>query len=443
MENKGLKTCLTIGIGIILALVIFSAGAGAGYFAERLINPDEIVSGPVECPPCPEIEATSIPEGEGEAEGPQTPECPECPYGDPSGSTPEEYEELFAPFWETWEIIHEEYVDQPVNDRELMQGAIEGMLNALDDRHTSYMNPEEFEQANESLEGEYEGIGAWVDITGDYVEIISPMKGSPAAEAGLMPNDKVIGVNGEDVTGVPGDLVLNQILGPAGTDVTLTIQRNSETFEVTITRRNIVVPTVESEMLEDNIGYVALYTYGENTTEQLQESLEELLAQDPEGLILDLRDNGGGYLNTAIQVVSEFIGDGVVMYEQYGDGETYTYEAIPGGLATEIPLVVLVNGGTASASEITAGAIQDYDRAPLVGTTTYGKGSVQTWIELEENAGGVRVTIARWLTPDGRQISGEGLEPEYIVEMTMEDFEQGRDPQLDKAIEVLNDLIQQ
>ena len=439
MENKGLKTCLTIGIGIILALVIFSAGAGAGYFADRLINPDPIVSGPVECPPCPETEVTLIPEDEST---PETLQCPECPYVDPSGSTPEEYEELFAPFWETWEIVHKEYVDQPVNDRELMQGAIEGMLNALGDRHTSYMSPEEFEQANESLEGEYEGIGAWVDITGDYVEIISPMRGSPAAEAGLQPNDKVIGVNGEDVTGVPGDLVLNQILGPAGTDVTLTIQRDSETFEVTITRRNIVVPTVESEMLENNVAYVALYTYGENTTEQLQQSLNELLEQDPDGLILDLRDNGGGYLNTAIQVVSEFIGNGVVMYEQYGDGETYNYEAIPGGLATEIPLVVLVNGGTASASEITAGAIQDKQRAPLVGTTTYGKGSVQTWIELEDNAGGVRVTIARWLTPDGRQISGEGLEPEYVVEMTAEDFEQGLDPQLDKAIEVLKDIIQ-
>lgn len=438
MENKGLKTCLTIGIAVILALVIFSAGGVAGYFADRLINPDAVVSGPVECLPCPESEVTITPQGETL----QVPECPECPYIDPSGSTPEEYEALFAPFWETWDIVHEEYVDQPVNDLELMRGAIEGMLNALDDRHTSYMNPEEFMQANESLEGEYEGIGAWVDITGEYVEIISPMKGSPADEAGLQPNDKVIGVNGEDVTGVPGDLVLNQILGPAGTDVTLTIQREDETFEVTITRQNIVVPTVDAEILEDNIAYIALYTYGENTTDQLRQSLTELLEQDPDGLIFDLRDNGGGYLNTAIQVVSEFIGEGVVMYEQYGDGETYTYEAIPGGLATEIPLVVLVNGGTASASEITAGAIQDVGRAPLVGTTTYGKGSVQTWIELKDNAGGVRVTIARWLTPDGRQISGEGLEPEYVVEITQEDFEAGRDPQLDKAIEVLKGIIQ-
>ncbi len=151
--------------------------------------------------------------------------------------------------------------------------------------------------------------------------------------------------------------------------------------------------------------------------------------------------NGGGYRNTAIEVVSEFVAEGVVMYEQYGNGDTYSYEAIPGGLATEIPLVVLVNDGTASASEITAGAIQDLERAPLVGVTTYGKGSVQNWVALQDSAGGVRVTIARWLTPDGRQISGQCLEPEYVVEMTEEDYEAGLDPQLDKAVEVLLDMI--
>jgi len=416
MENKGFRTCLSIGIGAFILLAVFLAGSGVGYFAPRLLGIAQPVAEPVI--------------------------CPECPYPDPSGSTPEEVEELFAPFWETWDIVHEEFVDQPVDDTALMRGAIEGMLNALDDRHTSFMSPEEFMQANESLEGEYEGIGAWVDITGDYVEIISPMKGSPAAEAGLQPNDRIIGINGEDMTDVPGDLVLQRILGPAGTDVTLTVERNGETFTVTITRAEIVVPTVESEMLEDNIAYIALYTYGENTTQQLRNALQEMLDQNPDGLIFDLRDNGGGFLNTAIQVVSEFIGEGVVMYEEYGDGRIDRYEAIPGGLATEIPLVVLVNGGTASASEITAGAIQDLDRGPLVGTTTFGKGSVQSWITLENNAGGVRVTVARWLTPDQRQISEVGLEPEYVVEITEEDFAAGRDPQLDKAIEVMKDLIQ-
>jgi len=436
MENKGIRTCLTIGISLVVLVFVFMAGAGVGYFIPRLVG--ENGTTPLDtqtnqgCAPCPETVPSSI-----ETEGL---ECPECPYPDPSGVSPEESQELFAPFWETWQIVHEEYVDQPVDDLTLMRGAIEGMLSSLGDKHTSYMTPEEFKQANESLEGEYEGIGAWVDITGEYIEIISPMRNSPADQAGLQPKDKVIGINGEDLTDIPGELVLQRILGPAGTDVTLTIQRDEEIFEVTITRDNIVVPTVDYEILDDNIAYIALYNYGENTTEQLQKALRELLLEKPDGLIFDLRDNGGGYLITAIQVVSEFVGEGVVMYEEYGDGEKLPYDAIPGGLAIEIPLVVLVNGGTASASEITAGAIQDYGRAPLVGVTTYGKGSVQSWITLNDDAGGVRVTIARWLTPDKRQISGEGLEPEFVVEMTEDDYTEGNDPQLEKAIEVLKSL---
>ena len=223
----------------------------------------------------------------------------------------------------------------------------------------------------------------------------------------------------------------------------MTIQRGDEVFDVTITRANIIVPTADYELLEDDIAYIGLYNYGDRTADQLRESLREMRRDGAEGLIFDLRGNGGGYLNIAIQVVSEFIGEGVVMYEQYGDGETLAYEALSGGLATEIPMVVLVDAGTASASEITAGAIQDYGRAPLVGVTTFGKGSVQTWVALDNNAGGVRVTIARWLTPDQRQISEVGLEPEYIVEMTEEDYAEDNDLQLDKAIEVLKDLIEE
>lgn len=438
MESKKLRTCLIIAISIVIIAGVFLAGVGVGYFGPRLFGEISPVSGPTICPPCPASSGTSE-DGDPSA----TPlECPECPYVSPEGSTPEDTEALFDPFWQAWDLIHEEYVDQPVDDETLMQGAIEGMVSALGDKHSSYMNPKEFEQANQTLEGEYEGIGAWVDITGDYVEIVSPMKGSPAEKAGLQPKDKVIAVDNEDMTEVPGDIVLQHILGPAGTDVTLTIQRDNEAFDVTITRANIIVPTVDFEMLEDNLGYIALYDYGDKSTKQLRNALEELLSQDPDGLIFDLRDNGGGYLSTAIEVVSEFIGEGVVMYEQYGDGTTYTYEAIPGGLATEIPLVVLVNGGTASAAEITAGAIQDLERAPLVGVTTYGKGTVQNWITLVNDAGGVRITIARWLTPDGRQISEIGLEPDYVIEMTEEDYEAGRDPQLEKAIEVLKEVVE-
>ena len=316
------------------------------------------------------------------------------------------------------------------------------MLDSLGDQHTSYMPPTLYEEQNASLEGqEYEGIGAWVDITGDYLMIISPMPGSPAESAGLQPNDLVIAVDGKDMTGKDGDTVLSHILGPAGTTVVLTIQRGEtpEIFDVSIKRAKIVVPSINSEMLDQNIAYVRLYNFGENTTEELHQTLKELLDENPDGLIFDLRNNGGGYLTTAIEVSSEFIkSNQIVMYEEFGDGSRTTYKAKRGGLATDIPLIVLVNEGTASASEITAGAIQDYKRGLLVGTTTFGKGSVQNWISLSNKQGGIRVTTARWLTPSERQIHKVGLEPDVIVDITEEDALEGIDPQLEKAIELIN-----
>jgi carboxyl-terminal processing protease len=359
--------------------------------------------------------------------------------------TPTDVSSLFEPFWQTWEIVHDSYVDQPVDNTLLMQGAIRGMLASLDDPHTSYMDPEMYALEEQSLAGEYEGIGAYIDTSGEYVEIISPITGSPAEAAGLKSGDLIVGIDGEDMTGVSGDVVHSLILGPAGTDVTLTIKRESleEPFDITITRAKIVVPSVESRMLEDqdNLAYVRINIFGEETADDLRSQLRDLLKNNPRGLVLDLRGNGGGYLDTAIEVVSEFVDNGVVVYEEYGDGTRDSYEVKPGGLATEIPLVVLVDEGTASASEITAGAIQDYERGILVGTTTYGKGSVQNWLALVNDQGAIRVTIARWLTPKGRQINEVGIEPDYTVEFTEEDITNENDVQLKKAIELLNDLI--
>ncbi len=348
-------------------------------------------------------------------------------------------EKLFKPFWQAWDMVEDEYVDQPVNRELMMRGAIQGMLESLGDEHTSYLDPDMFEQANAQLEGEeYEGIGAWVDTSGDYLTIISPMPGSPAETAGLMPNDKIIAIDGEDMTGLDGEVVRQKVIGPKGSTVLLTILREGqEPFDVEVKRAAIVVPTVDSEILEGNIAYVQLLTFGADTSRDLRAALRDVLAQKPAGLILDLRNNGGGYLDTAIQVVSEFISDGVVMYEEYGDGQKITYEAKRGGVATDIPLVVLINEGSASASEIVAGAIQDTKRGVLVGNTSFGKGSVQNFTPLVDNQGAIRVTIARWLTPAGRQIHGAGLEPDYLIEFTVEDMEAGLDPQLAKAIELL------
>ncbi len=356
-----------------------------------------------------------------------------------ASATPDDLEEIFKPFWESWGIVEEQFVDQPVDQTEMMRGAIQGMLESLGDQHTSYMDPDMFQQQSTPLEGEYDGIGAWVDVNGEYVTIISPMPNSPAEEAGLKPDDQVIAVNGEDKTGIDGNVVLRDILGKAGTEVTLTIFRpgTMESFDVTIIRQKIEIPSVVSKMLDDNIAYIQLVNFGDKTHADLKNQLKDLLKNNPRGIILDLRNNGGGYLNTAIEVTSEFVSESPLMIEEFGDGTRTTYKAKPNGIATKIPMVVLINEGSASASEIMAGAIQDYGRAILVGKQSYGKGSVQNWIPLKNDQGAVRVTIARWLTPKERQINEIGLAPDVEVEFTEEDFNAEIDPQLDKAIELL------
>lgn len=423
--NNSTKTILVILVAVMLLAASFGSGALVGATVksqafDKLVRTPENTLTPIQ---------PTLPTPQGQAAS--TPIVSEL--------TPDEQKELFAPFWESWKLLHENYVDQPLDDLKLMRGAISGMLAATGDKHTSYMDPEQFKQANTSMEGEYEGIGAWVDITGDYLSIISPMPGSPAEKGGLKPEDKVIAVDGEDMTGIDGNLVLRRILGPAGTTVTLKILRGEETFEISLVREKINIASVEGKMLEDDIAYVALLTFADKTDSELRNALQDVMAQNPKGLILDLRNNGGGYLNTAIEVVSEFLpANQVAMYEEFGDNTRKTFKTSRGGLATEIPLVVLINGGTASASEITAGAIQDYGRGVLVGTTTFGKGSVQNWVALKNDQGAVRVTIARWLTPKERLIQKVGLEPDVVVELTEENIKDGKDIQLEKAIEILS-----
>lgn len=356
-----------------------------------------------------------------------------------SVATPANTEELFEPFWQSWDLVHDIYIDQPVDDEALMQGAIRGLMDSLGDQHSSYMDPDQYRQANLPLQGGYEGIGAWVDPNAEYLTIISPMPDSPAEKAGLISGDQIIAVDGEDMTGIDGNLVIRKVLGPAGTSLTLTVLREGdpEPFDVTLKRAHIEIPAVESEMLEDDIAYIKLFNFSATATEEISDALKELIDQEPQGLILDLRNNPGGERDAAVEIASQFVSEDVIMYQEYGDGSRDTYETVKGGQAKEIDLIVLVNEGSASGSEIVAGVIQDYERGALVGTTTFGKGSVQNWVPLVEDQGAVRVTIARWLTPNGRTIHGSGIEPDYIIEMTEEDFEADRDPQLDKAIELL------
>ncbi|HML40615.1 MAG TPA: S41 family peptidase [Bellilinea sp.] len=416
MENKPLRIILTTILVLFLVIICFGGGVFTGYVLPRStgFNLSDVLN--------PNGASTS---------------------GQDGTATPVDTETLFQPFWQAWDLVHEQYVDQPVDDEKLMQGAIRGMLDSLGDQHTGYLDPDEYQQANAPLQGDYDGIGAWVDSTGEYLTITSPMDGSPAEAAGLQAGDQIVSVDGQDVSGVDPAIVLRSVLGPAGSSVTLSIQREGESapFDVTIVRANIKIELVHGKMLDNNIGYIQILQFGMDTDKDLRTTLQKILDQDPDGLVLDLRNNPGGYLETAINIVSQFIGDGTVMYEEYGNGQKITYTARPNGLATDIPLVVLVNEGSASASEITAGAIQDRGRAPLIGATTYGKGSVQSWTELDNSEGAVKITIAHWLTPNGTQITGKGLTPDYVVPYTEEDYNAGKDPQLDKATEVLLELI--
>jgi carboxyl-terminal processing protease len=347
-------------------------------------------------------------------------------------------DELFKPFWEAWQIVHDQYLVQPVDDEKMMRGAIRGMMDSLDDPHSAYMDPVEYNDAQAPLEG-YSGIGAMVNTEGEYLTITEPMKDSPAEAAGLKAGDQIIAIDGVDMTGTLPELARQKVLGEAGTQVILTILREGveEPFDIPITRAQITIPSIESRMLDNNIAYLRLNTFSNTTGDELHSALQDLLAQNPLGLIFDLRYNTGGYLTAAIEVGSEFLSDGVVAYEEYSDGSRDTFNVTGDGIATKIPMVVLVNEWSASASELVAGALQDRGRAQLVGVTTYGKGTVQNWIPLSDNEGAVRVTIARWLTPNERNVTGTGLTPDVEVTVSDADTAAQIDTQLNKAIELL------
>lgn len=414
--NNTIKTILGALVGLILLAGTFSGGIIVGH----LLPESAQIPGISDLFSSPEVQ----PEQE--------------------TATPDELEELFSPFWEAWNIVHNQFVDQPVDDELLMQGAIRGMLDALGDEQTFYMEPEVYESETSSLQGQYEGIGAYVDTEGDYLTIVSPIEGSPADAAGLMPGDRVIAIDGEDMTGIPPEEARLKVLGPEGTTVHLTIAREGEEgpLEFTITRAQINIVSAEGRMLENNVAYIDINTFGDRTSRELRTALDTLLEQNPRGIIIDLRNNPGGYLSTSIEVASEFIEEGVILYEEYGDGRRDEHRALGNGRATDIPLVVLINQGSASASEILAGALQDYERATLVGTKSFGKGSVQNWVPLSNNQGAARVTIARWLTPRERQIDHLGLTPDVVIEVTAEDIESGNDPQLDVALETLLAILE-
>jgi carboxyl-terminal processing protease len=357
----------------------------------------------------------------------------------PQESGPAKVQDEFRVFWEAWRIVQDEHYSAPVDESVLTYGSIRGAVDSLGDPYSWFANPDEAGRIKEAASGRYSGIGAVVneDDMGNVI-IVHPFRGGPADRGGLLAGDVVIAVEDTDTRDLSLEQAVSIIRGPSGTSVRLLIRRDGqdEPFEVQLVRAEIEVPSVEYEVLDEGIAYLKLNDFRGHSPAQVRVALAELLAQGPASLILDLRDNPGGLLSSSIEIGSEFIAEGVITQERGSNGNNQTHVAHGDGLATDVPLVVLVNGGTASASEIVAGAIRDHERGVLIGERTLGKGAVQNPVDLSDGSH-LRLTIAHWFTPNGQLIQGEGLAPDIEVPLTEEDLADGRDPQLDRAVSYL------
>ena len=367
--------------------------------------------------------------------------------------TPVSEDAAFRPFWDTYHTITERYAGGDVNREAIVQGAIRGMIEALDDPYSSYLTSQEYHDSLQGISGEFEGIGAEIATqaadgtqgcatlgTDCRLVIVAPLAGSPAAKAGLRTGDLVLATDGVPLDGLTVDGARERIRGPKGTIVTLSIQRGSDDpFALEITRDVIQQEEVESRDYSDgSVGYVRLNGFSDRGATELADALRAHVDAKRTKLILDLRGNPGGYVTAARAVASEFIASGPVFWEEDASGAQVATDAQPGGVATsdDLRIVCLIDGGSASASEIVAGALQDAGRATLVGQTSFGKGTVQQWQELTGEGGAFRLTIARWLTPSKRWIHDVGLEPQVPVELPAE-LDPDTDPTLDRALELL------
>ncbi len=358
-------------------------------------------------------------------------QCEVCP--------PEEID--FSLFWEAWNRLEEKFVDKDKFDtQEMIYGAVSGMVKSLEDPYTVFLNPGETERFKEDIAGTFEGVGMEIGIRNGQLQVIAPLEGTPAKKAGLRAGDKIIKVGDTLTADITIDEAVNLIRGPKGTEVTLTIYREEwgSSREILIIRETIEIPSLDWEILEDNIAYLKLYHFTEKAGVDFRETAIKIVNSPAEKIILDLRNNPGGYLEVAQDIAGWFLKRGDIVVIEEGK-EREIYKAQGNASLSEYPMVILINQGSASGSEILAGALRDNRGILIIGETSFGKGSVQ---ELESLKGGstLKITVANWLTPEGELITGKGLEPDIKVEMTEEDYAENRDPQLDKAIEIIKSL---
>lgn len=350
----------------------------------------------------------------------------------------------FGIFWQTWELLKSEYLKaNEVRNDDLILGAAAGLAEAINDPYTVFLPPAETKKFNDDISGSFTGIGAEIGFRGDFVVIVAPLKNSPAEKYGLRAGDKVFAVDATTTSNLGLDEIVNLIRGPRNSQVTLTILSNGDEKprEVKITRDTIKIPTLEWEMRADNLAHLHLFNFNDVSPSVMAKALNEILSSGGRGVVLDLRNNPGGFLHKAVEIAGFFIEkDKTIVVEEFSSGKKNNFNSNGNATLKNFPMVLLVNKGSASASEILAGALRDHNNTTIIGETTFGKGTVQ---ELKNLSGGstLKLTVAHWILPKGDLIDGVGIKPDIEVQLTAKDFEADRDPQLDKALEVLKSKI--
>jgi len=349
----------------------------------------------------------------------------------------------FSEFWQVWDLLNEKHIARPFDPQKLMYGAIEGLVAAVGDPYTAFLPPSDNEAVTSSLNGEYQGIGAELGIKDNKLVIVAPLEGSPAEAVGIKAGDSIVKIEGVDTTGISLAEAVSKIRGAAGTVSTLTVQRGDKPeFDVKIVRDKITVKSVSWKDAGDNIAYVRLARFGDKTNQEWTDSVDQIKAQMPtlKAVILDVRGNPGGYLDGSVYIASEFMKSGVVVKEQYADGSVDSLRVDRKGVLIGYPVVVLIDRGSASASEIVTMALKDSIGAVTVGEKSFGKGTVQDARDFSDGSG-VHITIAKWLSPKGTWIHNVGITLDYEVKLPEEDAASGKDPQFDKALEVAKSLV--
>lgn len=341
--------------------------------------------------------------------------------------------------WDAWEIVKEQYVDQPVDEHNLLYGAISGVVNSMNDSHSNYFTPEVNNDFMQELSGTFFGIGAEIALKNNKLQVVSPLSGSPAEKAGLRPNDYIIKIDGVSTEKMLLNEAVNKIRGPIDTVVTLTIYRNGDkdTRDIPVTRGEIKIESVSWKLEKGNVANIKLKYFNEDTGVVFRKIAAEIETQKPSYIILDMRNNPGGILDVAVDIASQFVEDSVVVSERNSAGEITEHKSFGKARLKGYKVVVLLNEGSASASEILAGALKDYGIATIIGMKSYGKGSVQTLFDLKDGSA-IKLTIAKWLTPNGNTIEGQGIIPDIEVDLTEDDFNKDLDPQFDKAMEFIS-----